>query len=96
VTEPNLADTKAAVARLVERGQAIPLPDPVHVGAVIDGTIERLTAENEALRERIRAARQDVFPLLRTTGLLGELARNIEAALDPQPEPEAHPDRRTS
>jgi hypothetical protein len=86
VTERNLADTKAAVARLVERGQAIVLPDPVHVGAVLDGTIERLMAENAELRERLRAIRQTVLPHLREPGQRGELARDVEAEADPHPE----------
>jgi hypothetical protein len=90
MTERNLADTKAALARLADEGKAIILTQPAQVASVLDGSLEecaRLAAENAELRERIRAARQDVFPLLRVTGLIGELARNVEAALDPQPEP---------
>jgi hypothetical protein len=89
VTDFAKADAKAALARLEEERKAIIVTRPAQLASILDGSLEecaRLAAENAELRERIRAARQDVFPLLRTTGLIGELARNVEAALDPHPE----------
>lgn len=90
MTEPNRADTKAALARLTEEGKAIILTRPAQVATVLDGSLEecaRLAAENAELRERLQAIRQTVFPYLREPNQRGDLARDVEAEADPQPEP---------
>jgi hypothetical protein len=80
VTTYSADDAQAALAGLIEKGDAVTLADPILIGDILTEALAR----NAILEERITAARQDVFPYLREPTLRGELALNVEAALAPR------------